>query len=315
MNALETTDFDDSFEPTNVGAAFAGDEGAPDFEDDEEAAEEIENVVPVRVSDERANVPVSEVAERFLKAILAKVPLDRIEELHMFSPLRQGTIETGIAVVAARVILLPVTVAQPLHIDVVVAGTSDADPIELATELIDPIVVDSTNEDEMIAVEIAVEEAHTDIVVENFRSETGDVDSDGNFVLASDEVELAQLDGDEDSPYADANVVALDELIDQMIVEEFIDEESTPSEPVNEMAPEPPRIRHTVYTARYRLVIKGPERGRWETDVVDEADAPLLTVETVVRGVQRRAGEDTATVRYTAAQIARALHIDAPSIQ
>ena len=29
-----------------------------------------------------------------------------------------------------------------------------------------------------------------------------------------------------------------------------------------------PRIRHTVYTARYRLVQKGPERGKWEADVV-----------------------------------------------
>jgi len=54
---------------------------------------------------------------------------------------------------------------------------------------------------------------------------------------------------------------------------------------------ETPRGRHTVFSARYRLTIKGPERGRWEVDVVEEADAPLLTVEMVVRGVQRRSGE------------------------
>ena len=82
--------------------------------------------------------------------------------------------------------------------------------------------------------------------------------------------------------------------------------------------PSPPesiasRIRHTVYTARYRLVVKGPERGRWEMDVVDEADAPLLAVETVVRGVQRRAGEDTATIRYDAVQLARVLHLPSPT--
>jgi len=50
-----------------------------------------------------------------------------------------------------------------------------------------------------------------------------------------------------------------------------------------------PRI--VVYTARYRLVLKGPDRGKWEASIVAEADAPLVTVEAVVRGVQRRAGD------------------------
>ncbi len=49
--------------------------------------------------------------------------------------------------------------------------------------------------------------------------------------------------------------------------------------------------RHVVYTARYRLVLKGPDRGKWETNVVAEADAPLVTVDAVVRGVQRRSGD------------------------
>ena len=52
-----------------------------------------------------------------------------------------------------------------------------------------------------------------------------------------------------------------------------------------------PDRRYTVFTARYRHVLKGPERGRWEVSVVAEADAPLATVGAVVRGVQRRAGE------------------------
>ena len=49
--------------------------------------------------------------------------------------------------------------------------------------------------------------------------------------------------------------------------------------------------RYVVYTARYRLVLKGPDRGKWETNIVAEADAPLVTVDAVVRGVQRRAGD------------------------
>lgn len=49
--------------------------------------------------------------------------------------------------------------------------------------------------------------------------------------------------------------------------------------------------RYTVYSARYKLVLKGPERGKWDCTVVAEADAPLVTVDSVVRGVQRRAGD------------------------
>jgi hypothetical protein len=50
-------------------------------------------------------------------------------------------------------------------------------------------------------------------------------------------------------------------------------------------------VKHTVYTAHYRHTIKGVDRGKWQVTVVEEADAPLITVETVVRGVQRRAGD------------------------
>jgi hypothetical protein len=49
--------------------------------------------------------------------------------------------------------------------------------------------------------------------------------------------------------------------------------------------------RYTVYTAKYKLVLKGPDRGKWQHAVVAEADAPLVTVEMVVRGVQRRSGD------------------------
>jgi hypothetical protein len=49
--------------------------------------------------------------------------------------------------------------------------------------------------------------------------------------------------------------------------------------------------KHTVFTAHYRHTLKGVDRGKWQVTVVEEADAPLLTVEAVVRGVQRRAGD------------------------
>ena len=49
--------------------------------------------------------------------------------------------------------------------------------------------------------------------------------------------------------------------------------------------------RLEVYTARYRLTLKGPDRGKWEFAMQAEADAPLITIEKVVQGVQRRTGD------------------------
>lgn len=119
--------------------------------------------------------PVSETAERFLRAISERIPVKGIDELHLFSPLRQGAVETGIAVIAAH----------------------------------------------------------------------GGVEA----------------------------------------------------------------VRHTVYTARYTHVIKGPDRGKWQFGVVEEADAPLVKVEEVVRGVQRRTGEEAPVARYDADGLMHILRI------
>src|SRR5689334_21853091 len=53
----------------------------------------------------------------------------------------------------------------------------------------------------------------------------------------------------------------------------------------------PDAARMVVYSAMYRLTLKGPDRGKWETNMVAEADAPLVAVDAVVRGVQRRSGD------------------------
>jgi hypothetical protein len=65
--------------------------------------------------------------------------------------------------------------------------------------------------------------------------------------------------------------------------------------------------RHVVYSARYRLILKGPERGKWESTVTAEADAPLTAVEAVVRGVLRRAGEDEEPERLSGETFRQAL--------
>jgi hypothetical protein len=62
---------------------------------------------------------------------------------------------------------------------------------------------------------------------------------------------------------------------------------------------EPAASRYTVYSARYRHTLKGIDRGKWEVSVTEEADAPLLTVDAVVRGVSRRSGDADETVRLS----------------
>lgn len=57
--------------------------------------------------------------------------------------------------------------------------------------------------------------------------------------------------------------------------------------------------RPTVYTATYRLTQKGPDRGKWEFVTKVEADAPLVTVDKVVQGVQRRSGDAEDPQRLT----------------
>lgn len=44
----------------------------------------------------------TETRERFLRAIAERLSADRVEELHLFPPLRQGGIESAVAVIAAR---------------------------------------------------------------------------------------------------------------------------------------------------------------------------------------------------------------------
>jgi hypothetical protein len=61
--------------------------------------------------------------------------------------------------------------------------------------------------------------------------------------------------------------------------------------------------RRVVYTARYRLTLKGPDRGKWEFSVHPEADAPLVTVDKVVSGVQKRSGDSMEPTKLSGEEI------------
>ncbi len=271
---------------TAADAAHTPDDVAPAVVVPEAVAPEA--VAPEAVAPElpdRADAPVSEIAERFLKVVLAHVPLDRIEELHLFSPLRQGGVETGIAVIAARV---PVVVVEP--------AAAPELPFDAARITLVDVVIDESVAAEVIADAEVVAEHEAEVMAEF----EGDADAEATpegmtDVLDVDVIAEPIADDAADDAHDDAHDDALDDVA------------------VIETAPVP-RLRHTVYTARYRLVQKGPERGKWEADVVAEADAPLITVDLVVRGVQRRAGEESEIVRYSAPQLARALRVPYPTV-
>lgn len=145
---------------------------------------------------------IPETRERFLVAIAAQVPPEHIAEIHFFSPIKQGGMESGVAVVAA-----------------------EREPV---------------------------------VEMGDGREEMGENHADGSE-------EAREVDEAEEL--------------------EEVEEANLPS-PRSD-----PPSRLVIYTARYRLTLKGPDRGKWETNVVAEADAPLVTVEAVVRGVQRRSGD------------------------
>jgi len=115
-------------------------------------------------------------------------------------------------------------------------------------------------------------------LAEGLPAEPGESASDGGeappVTVEADAVDLPSLD---ESPYAPETVDASEEI-----------------------------ERYTVFTATYRHTLKGPDRGKWEASVKAEADAPLVTVDQVVRGVQRRA-EDTDEVERLSGDEIRAV--------
>lgn len=182
----------------------------------------------------------SDARERFVLEIAKVLAPERIVEAHLFAPLRQGQIETGVCVLAA----LP----------------EGADPLPSAAPA---AASDSSSE------------------ASGSASAASDSAPEASAALEAD----APVGASEGAPAAGPSGVAA--------------------------FPEGARIssRHVVYSARYRWTRKGPDRGKWECEVVAEADAPLLTVEAVVQGVQHRSSEplevqkiDGDTVRAMIAQ-------------
>ena len=184
---------------------------------------------------------MTETQQRFLRAIAERVPSEQVVEVHLFPPIRQAGVETGVAVVAE-------------------------DPRKRVPENM-PVTVEANGTVEVVS------------------SQQAQHDDDGPRVAAP--AEIAEIDGS---------------AIDGAAIE------------ITETDAAEARLsRFTIHTARYRLTLKGVDRGKWEVDVVAEADAPLDAVEAVVRGVQRRSGEGAEPDRLTTEAFREAL--DAPLSQ
>jgi hypothetical protein len=156
--------------------------------------------------------------DRFLCAIAERVPPERVQALFLFPAIRQGPVETGVAVLAV-------------------------DPPALLAEIV----------------------------------------AGGQEGLNTEHAEHADNGTDTTDP--------LDVVL----------EDSRPA--VSERA----SLRPMVLTARYRHTLKGPDRGKWELEILEQADAPLITIETVVRGVQARLDDQVEPERLGADDLRTAL--------
>ncbi|MEO7962523.1 MAG: hypothetical protein ABIT38_01285 [Gemmatimonadaceae bacterium] len=107
--------------------------------------------------------------------------------------------------------------------------------------------------------------------------------------LSDREVVRVSSEGSADAPPFDEN-----ERVESIALGDILALPGRVSEAnITANAPIDPTKRYAILTASYKLVLKGPDRGKWEVDIVHEADAPLATVERVARGVARRAGDES----------------------
>jgi len=190
---------------------------------------------------------IDETRARFLTSIATQLPVERVAEVHLFAAIRQGGMESGVAVLAVEQAIAPV------------AGDEPTAPPEHALEAMPERTVESV--------------------------EVGESDTAANVESITD-------------PSLEPNAAPGVEPNAEPVAATARAYEQQPALAATS-APTPMPRRYVVYTARYRHTLKGLDRGKWEVSVTEEADAPLLTVDAVVRGVQRRSGDVDDIVRLS----------------
>lgn len=210
--------------------------------------------------------------ERFLRAIAEQIPAERIAEVHLFPPLRQGGRETGVAVVAVfpeETYVqgeLPPPVGWPAGEEGTGAVANDAD-----------VGIDAGPPPEIQDAAVGTDESNPSTADD---IEAARADPRAGAPPRSDD---APLGAGESHPLAAERI-------------EHAHETHAPG-----------THRLIIYRAAYRWTLKGADRGRWEVELRAEADAPLETVGDVVRGVHRRAGGEAEPERLGGDEVRAAI--------
>ncbi len=263
---------------------------------------------------------MNDTTRRFLNSVLLRVPESRIVELRLFPAMRQGGIESGVAVLAVESGFDTPAEAPAPVIDVVLDEVLE-EPGEVMGErevLMAPELADEAEAAEGLVdtretsdAEVRADVSLSEIVLDELERETArDVARDGV------EEEEAALAADFSGPseeviLAEADVIIADAAPDE--AEETIalgDILALPSPDVVAEAPHTGPSRLAILCARYKLVFKGPDRGKFDLEIMHQADAPLETLDRVISGVMRRSGEEAEPARYDARSLRAAL--DAP---
>jgi hypothetical protein len=199
---------------------------------------------------------MNDTRERFLAAIVRRLGADPIVELHLFSPIRQGVLETGVAVVA---VVPPMREGEGYRVweGEGEGAAAQTEPVTNGTA--EPVAALPSASSVADALAVApTADAHSEPVPP-------------------------------DEPVDEAEAAAVEE----------VDPSSSPSHTLT--LPLHPGV--VIYTARYRLTRKGPDRGKWWFEAAATADAPLVTVDQVVRGVIQRSKDLTETERLSGEQL------------
>ena len=265
---------------------------------------------------------LTETRERFLKAILTQLPVDRMRELYVFQPIKHGGMESGVAVIAAYPEEAP---AAPSGVGSEESGAAPAAPavpsgvgggetgVSLPPEAAVPKAVESPDAATAADTDSAVGSDVAAIEHDTIAAAEADDRADVEPVDAPPTEDLVEVTGEGADATACETPVQGGE--DEVVATEPVGDAATGDAASGDVAVAPdsqlptPDEKYTVYTARYRLVLKGPDRGKWEASVVAEADAPLISIESVVRGVQRRAGDVEGPDHMTADDIRAALRL------
>lgn len=272
---------------------------------------------------------MNDTTRRFLNAVLERVGESRVVELRLFPAIRQGGIESGIAVLAVQ----PQPEAPPVS-----EGVAIAEPTDDVAALDAAVAAEEATDD----VEVPIEHP-ADVAMDEARAEL-EIDAEALHLVRETHAAPHEADGEPIGDTSDREAAlavategiappagATDDEAGETEVElapPIVADEASGDEPAESVAlgdilalPAPdgadsvggaagPR-RLEILCARYKLVFKGPDRGKWDLEIMHQADAPLDTLDRVIAGVVRRSGEESEPDRFSRESLRASL--DAPA--